>query len=48
MEGLLRGDMQIPIGLAADTWDKYEKDKILAIAEHKKRANHVLKDWKVN
>ena len=39
MDGLLRGDMQIPVGVALDTWTKFEKPKLEAVAEQARRAS---------
>ncbi|TCD69987.1 hypothetical protein EIP91_005576 [Steccherinum ochraceum] len=43
MEGLLRGDMQIPVGVALDTWTKFEKPKLEAVADQARKAIHNTK-----
>ncbi|THH29124.1 hypothetical protein EUX98_g5058 [Antrodiella citrinella] len=37
IQGLQRGDMQIVIGGDSRIWEKFEKDKVAAVAETKER-----------
>lgn len=38
MEGLCSGNIQIPVGRAQNVWDKFEKGKLEAVEEVRKRA----------
>ena len=44
MQGLLHGDMQIPVGKTAKQWEKYEKGKIVDVVEARHRATHIKQE----
>ncbi|THH30087.1 hypothetical protein EUX98_g4118 [Antrodiella citrinella] len=44
VEGLLRGDLQIAIGNSHKVWERFDKEKVVAVAEERQRANHIKKD----